>query len=119
MSQDSRITRSLSVRWKMWLEIDGKPVFGPGAYSILKAVQETGTITEGAKKLGMSYRYAWGVIRKIEKRIGAALLETRKGGTVGGGGATVTALGLRFMELFAKADQEFERVAQEAARERS
>jgi molybdate transport system regulatory protein len=103
----------------MWLEIDGKPVFGPGAYSILKAVQETGTIAEGAKKLRMSYRYAWGVIRKIEKRIGAPLLETRKGGTVGGGGATVTALGLQFMELFAKAEQEFEKVPQEAAHVRS
>jgi molybdate transport system regulatory protein len=103
----------------MWLEIGGEPVFGPGAYSILKAVRETGTITEGAKKLGMSYRYAWGVIRKIEKRIGAPLLETHKGGTIGGGGASVTALGLRFMEVFARAGEEFERVAQEASKKRS
>jgi len=103
----------------MWLEIDGKPVFGPGAYMILKAVQETGTITEGAKKLGMSYRYAWGVIRKIEKRIDATLLETHKGGTIGGGGATVTPLGLRFMQLFARAEEEFGDVAQEAVRSRS
>jgi len=118
MSDDSRIARSLLVRWKMWLEIGGEPVFGPGAYSILKAVRETGTITEGAKKLGMSYRYAWGVIRKIEKRIGAPLLETRKGGTVGGGGATVTALGVRFMDLFARADEEFGKAAEESARKR-
>ena len=85
-------------------------VFGFGAYRILKSIQEAGTITEGAKSLGMSYRYAWGVVRKIEKKLGVKLLETYKGGTIGGGGAKVTENGLALMKMFAKLNNAFEKI---------
>jgi len=86
--------------YKLWFERDGEYIFGPGAYAILKSVHEEGTITEGAKKLGMSYRYAWGVIKKIERKLSITLVETFKGGTEGGGGARVTESGLKLMELY-------------------
>ncbi|MGY5861016.1 MAG: LysR family transcriptional regulator [Candidatus Thorarchaeota archaeon] len=91
---------NLKPNYKLWLEQDGQYVFGLGAYNILKSIHEAGTITEGAKTLGMSYRYAWGVIRKIEITLGVKLLETYKGGNVGGGGARVTEHGLKLMKMF-------------------
>ncbi|TFG09303.1 LysR family transcriptional regulator [Candidatus Thorarchaeota archaeon] len=106
------VVRRLAPNWKLWLEKDGEYVFGPGAYAILQAIKETGTITEGARKLGMSYRYAWGVIRKIENKLDTKLLETYKGGTVGGGGANITEPGHLLMYRFAKYRDEFERVSE-------
>jgi len=119
MSNEEGITRALTAKWKLWLERDGNYVFGQGAYEILKAVDETGTITEGAKRIEMSYRYAWGVIRGIEKKLGARLIETHKGGTVGGGGARVTELGHRLMRIYARVSEEFERAARETSGKRS
>ncbi|GAG84363.1 unnamed protein product, partial [marine sediment metagenome] len=77
---------------------------------ILQAVHEEGTITKGAQKLGMSYRYAWGVIKKIEKKLGIRIVETFKGGNVGGGGAKVTEYGLQLIKTFSKLNSEFEEV---------
>ncbi len=93
--------------YKLWLERDGEYIFGPGAYAILKAVHEEGTITKGAEKLQMSYRYAWGVIKKIEKELGITLVETFKGGTEGGGGAKVTENGLKLMEMYSDVNNAF------------
>ena len=100
----------MNPNYKLWLERDGKYIFGPGAYAIIKSVHEEGTITKGAKKLGMSYRYAWGVIKKIEKELGVVLVETYKGGTEGGGGARVTEYGLELMSLYSSVNDAFNKV---------
>ena len=97
----------LKPNYKLWLEYQGEYVFGPGAYAILRSVIETGTISQGAKELGMSYRYAWGVITKIEKKLGTKLLDRYKGGTEGGGGAKVTEFGLHLMSLYKGIDETF------------
>jgi len=111
LGRDVEIVRSLRPRWKLWLEKRGTYVFGPGAYTLLRAIQKTGSLSEGARLAGMSYRYAWGVIRKIEKQLGVKLIETHRGGAVGGGGATVTEAALELMSVFSKISDEFERVA--------
>ena len=103
-------TQNLRPNYKLWFERDGEYIFGPGACAILQAVHEEGTITRGAEKLGMSYRYAWGVIKKIEKKLGIRVVETFKGGTVGGGGAKVTEYGLQLIKAFSKLNREFEEV---------
>lgn len=110
-AKDKR-NRRLVPDYKLWFERDGEYIFGPGAYAILKSVHEEGTITEGAKKLKMSYRYAWGVIKKIEKKLGLTLVETFKGGTEGGGGAKVTDAGLKLMEMYSTINSAFNDVLQ-------
>ena len=39
----------LQVRSKIWLEIDGEPVFGQGREDLLRIIQETGSINAAAK----------------------------------------------------------------------
>ena len=107
MSPKKEKPLKLEPNYKLWLERDGKYIFGPGAYAIIKSVHEEGTITKGAKKLGMSYRYAWGVIKKIERELGVVLVETFKGGTEGGGGARVTEHGLELMSLYSSVNDAF------------
>ncbi|MHA2378649.1 MAG: winged helix-turn-helix domain-containing protein [Candidatus Thorarchaeota archaeon] len=117
-TEDDAFSR-LKPNWKLWLEHDGDYVFGPGAFAILRSINEKGTITEGAKALGMSYRYAWGVVRKIEHKTGVKLLETYKGGVKGGGGARITRFGLRLMGLFARVQESFEKVSRKPTRGQS
>lgn len=70
----------LKSRVKVWLEADGRYVFGFGLSEILKAVEATGSIKEGARQLGKSYRYVWGRVKKAEEAMGRSLVETHVGG---------------------------------------
>ena len=82
------------------METDDGYVFGPGVYSLLKRVNEVGTLKEAATQLGMSYRYAWGLIKKAEEKLGEPLLLAHKGGRSGGGGAELTERGKHYLVEF-------------------
>ncbi|MBQ04807.1 hypothetical protein CL673_08930 [Candidatus Bathyarchaeota archaeon] len=86
--------------FKLWLETDEGMVFGPGLYQLLKKVSDLGTLKASAEGLGMSYRFAWGLIRKAEGRIGQPLVISHKGGKSGGGGFKLTEMGQQFIEEF-------------------
>jgi molybdate transport system regulatory protein len=81
---------------KVWLEVDGQYVFGFGLSRILKAVEVTGSIKAGADRLGKSYRYVWGRIKKAEGTLGKPLVETRVGGS-GTRRSSLTGLGSRLV----------------------
>lgn len=90
--------------FKVWLETDEGYMFGPGVYSLLRKIDELGTLKEAAESLGMSYRYAWGLLKKAENKLGRGFLKTHKGGRAGGGGAELTQLGRRFLEEYSMID---------------
>ncbi|MGB9107937.1 MAG: substrate-binding domain-containing protein [Telluria sp.] len=46
---------------------------------LLLAIQDQGSIAAAAKAAGLSYRYAWGVLREAEELFGEPLLETGRG----------------------------------------
>ena len=92
------------IKTKIWLEKDGELIFGAGKTSILKAVDETGSINKAAKKLGMSYRHAWSYIRSIENRLGITLVIKSKGGQ-NGGGAALTEQARDLVERFETLDK--------------
>ena len=79
----------MQIKSKVWLERNGKLVFGSGKAVILRAILETGSINKAAKELKMSYRHAWSYIKSAEKRLGQPLLICSKGG-VNGGSARLT-----------------------------
>lgn len=72
--------RHIRPRVKVWLEVDGRYVFGYGLSEMLKAVDQAGSIKEAAGRVGKSYRYVWGRIKKAERALGQPLVETRVGG---------------------------------------
>jgi molybdate transport system regulatory protein len=86
--------------FKLWLETDEGYVFGPGVFSLLKKIDETGTLKEAAQSLGMSYRYAWGLIRRAEETLGEPLISASKGGRLGGGRTENTELGRHLIDDF-------------------
>ena len=86
--------------FKLWLETDEGMVFGPGLYRLLRKISEVGTLKASAEGLGMSYRFAWGLIHKAEDKIGQPLVTSHKGGRSGGGGAELTEMGRQFLDEF-------------------
>ena len=77
----------MNVRCKVWLESEGEAVFGDGTAELLRGVDRMGSISAAARRMRMSYRQAWGAIRKIEQRLGEKMVETSVGGRSGGGAA--------------------------------
>ena len=73
--------------FKLWLEHEGEPILGKGGAEILAAIREVESISKAAKKVGMSYRYVWNYLAKIERTLGEPVVKTFKGGSRGGGGA--------------------------------
>jgi molybdate transport system regulatory protein len=78
---------------KIWLEHEGNPLIGKGGAEILAGIAKENSISKAAETLGMSYRYVWNYIKKIEKTIGEPIVDTYKGGKAGGGGAKLTETG--------------------------
>jgi molybdate transport repressor ModE-like protein len=47
--------------------------------SLLRAIEETGSIARAAQAVGLSYRYAWGLLREAEELFGYSLMQTGRG----------------------------------------
>jgi molybdate transport repressor ModE-like protein len=86
--------------FKLWLETEDGYVFGPGVYNLLIAIERTGTLKEASQQIGMSYRYAWGLIKKAEEKLGESLIVASKGGRLGGGSSTITETGAKYIKDF-------------------
>lgn len=69
----------LKPRFKMVLELDGRPVVDERLASLLKMVDETGSILSASKVLGLAYSRAWEAIFRAENILGAPLVERRPG----------------------------------------
>ncbi|MGB9038913.1 MAG: LysR family transcriptional regulator [Acinetobacter calcoaceticus] len=75
--------------------------FGPGKAELLEAIERTGSISQAAKSMNMSYRRAWQLVDTMNQCFETALVETQTGGTHGGG-AAITALGQKVLQQYRK-----------------
>ena len=65
----------MEIKYKIWIEKNGKVVFGKGRDDILKAIDKQHSLNAAAKKLEMSYRAAWGRLKASEDRMSMRLVE--------------------------------------------
>ena len=70
-----------------------------GKADLLEAIARTGSISQAAKSMNMSYRRAWQLVDTMNQCFETALVETQTGGTHGGG-AAVTALGQKVLQHY-------------------
>ncbi|MFW1784006.1 winged helix-turn-helix domain-containing protein [Acinetobacter nosocomialis] len=89
--------RNLKLQIRILLEQN--IAFGPGKADLLEAIARTGSISQAAKSMNMSYRRAWQLVDTMNQCFETALVETQTGGTHGGG-AAVTALGHKVLEHY-------------------
>src|SRR5580704_7504361 len=72
---------------------------GPGKIALLEAIRSTGSISAGARALGMSYRRAWLLVEEINNALREPAVTAETGGR-SGGGAVVTPAGERLVGLY-------------------
>lgn len=89
-----------------------EPMFGPGVAELMEYVEETGSLSEGCKKMGMAYSKGWKIIKRAEEDLGFTLMEGVRGGSHGG--ATVlTEEGKDFLVRYRKFEAEILNTAKE------
>lgn len=96
---------ALEVRSKIWVESAGARVFGMGLARLLGNVSSAGNLMQAAKESGMSYRYAWDLIRLAENRLGKKLVERHAGGA-DGGGSVLSTDGEQVLKIFEQLNTE-------------
>jgi molybdate transport system regulatory protein len=78
---------------------------GPGKIALLEAIKSTGSISDAARALGMSYRRAWILADSLKQGFSEAVIVSAAGGK-GGGGARVTAFGQMLIDQYRMLERE-------------
>lgn len=87
------------IKSKIWIESNGQILLGEGRVSLLKAIDETGSLNKAAKHLKMSYKKAWGLIDDVNSRAEKSVVTKNIGGK-SGGGTVLTPYGKTLVETF-------------------
>lgn len=75
----------MQLKVKTWIEDDkDNLIFGGGKTQILEFIDETGSISEASKKVGMNYKKAWSHIKILQEYIEDELVIVNKGRNSGG-----------------------------------
>ncbi|CAM3973173.1 winged helix-turn-helix domain-containing protein [Mesobacillus zeae] len=70
---------SLNVKSKIWIELKDEVVFGLGRIRLFEEIEKTGSMSQAAASLEMSYRAAWGKVTATEERLQLQLVKRQQG----------------------------------------
>jgi molybdate transport system regulatory protein len=98
----------LSIR----IDLENGDRIGPGKIALLEAIRDTGSISAGARKIGMSYRRAWLLVEQINEAFEGPSVASTMGGKHGGG-AVLTPVGERVIDIY----RSIEKAARKSASE--
>lgn len=92
------------------IDLSPDSALGPGKIALLERIEATGSLSQAARELGMSYRRAWLLLDDVNRMFNDPATTASVGGS-GGGGARLTDLGREIV----KAYREIEDAAEKAA----
>lgn len=98
------------------VKVGDEIALGPGKIDLLEAVREAGSISRAAKDIGLSYKRAWDMVDAMNRLFKEPLVSRSAGGK-GGGGATLTPLGERTIELYRRMETKTQKTVQAEWRE--
>src|SRR5476651_722906 len=95
------ITRQIGMQAEILLtmKLQQRLFADPRRIALLKQIHHTGSISQGAKLAGISYKSAWDAISSMNDLAEQTLVERATGGK-GGGGATLTRYAQRLLQLY-------------------
>ncbi len=96
------------LKGKIWIDTDKGSFLGYGRLLLLQKIKETGSISESARALNMSYKKAWKLVESINSQAPSPLVITRIGGKKGGG-ARLTPLGEKLLDKFQQVYRDFQK----------
>ena len=93
---------SIVPRYRMYR---GKEVvLGPGKAELLQHIAETGSISEAARLMGMSYNRAWLHVKVMNESFREPLVHSTRGGHEHGG-AQLTDAGVQVLKLYRQMEE--------------
>lgn len=95
---------SYKIKSRIWIESDEHVLLGKGRVQLLKAIEETGSLSKAAKSINISYKKAWGLLDSINKSAKKPVTINTIGGK-GGGGAELTDYGKSLILAFDEINQ--------------
>ncbi|PTQ72076.1 TOBE domain-containing protein [Pseudomonas sp. GV071] len=95
----------MKLEGQFWITHNGNDVAGEGRIALLRAIDSTGSISQAAKAVGISYKFAWDSIDAMNGASGSPLVQRSAGGK-GGGGTQLTEAGHALIAAYQRYQQE-------------
>ena len=109
--------KQLRTRFKLWLSSeDAEGVFGDGKWRLLKSIDAEGSLRAASRSLHISYRKAWGDLKKAQQCLNVPLVEKQRGGVLGGRTA-LTEQGKKWADAYTRFRSDIEKAAGKAYEE--
>lgn len=106
--------KKIKAKFKLWLSTrDIEGVFGDGKWRLLKAIENTGSLTEASESLRISYRKAWGDLKKAQEALNESLVEKHRGG-IQRGQSTLTEQGKKWLKAYTRFHSDVEKAVDKA-----
>lgn len=102
---------TISLQGSIAMEVGGRKLGGAQQVALLEAIAATGSITQAARAIGMSYKAAWDTVDAMNHMAGEPLVERATGGK-GGGGTRLTPRGAQLAGNFRQIEAEHSRFVQ-------
>ena len=104
----NKIHTNIELNYKLWLSSkEGEGIMGDGKWLLLKTIEKNGSLKLASEILGISYRKAWGDIKKAENLLGFKLIEKFRGGK-DGGKSILTSDGSKIINAYEKLNLDIE-----------
>jgi molybdate transport system regulatory protein len=84
---------------------------GPGKIHLLEAIRDAGSLSQGARDIGMSYRRAWLLVESLNRSFREPVTVASKGGK-DGGGMLVTEFGDALIKNYRDLERDFATLAE-------
>ena len=83
---------------------------GPGKICLLEAIRDSGSLSLGARDVGMSYRYAWLLVESLKQSFREPVTVASTGGK-DGGGMLVAEFGEALIKNYRELERDFATMA--------
>jgi len=74
------IKKKYNIRFRIWFYANEDKFLGKGRVELLERIKETGSITNAAKGMKMSYRQAWQMVNEMNESAPKIVVEKSLGG---------------------------------------
>jgi molybdate transport system regulatory protein len=101
---------ALSAVIRIEIEFAMHPEVGPGKISLLEAIRTSGSLSQAARDLGVSYRHAWLLIDSLKFTFREPVTLATRGGR-GGGGVALTRFGESLVVTYRALEREISELA--------
>ena len=106
--------KPIEIDGHLWFNRDGKQYLGSKRIALLEQVDRSGSISQAAKQVGLSYKAAWDAVNAMNNLSDRPLVNCSVGGQ-GGGGTRLTPLGKQLVHTWQRMQAEYERFLAQVA----